>query len=114
MQARPERSAHRGNALPEGVGGEVRPGPEGRWGREQGQREGELGRAGPELARGGGTWSSAASLAPWRRPRGASGGSGSLDGSEAGKEKAELGSLHSEVARGVSSAKYGDADGCGQ
>lgn len=72
------------------------------------------GGAGPELARGGGTWSSAASLAPWRRPRGARGGSGSLAGSEAGKEKAELGFLRSEVTRSVSSAKYGDADGCGQ
>ena len=68
---------------------------------------------GPELARGGGAGSSAAGLAPWRPPRGANGGSGRLDGSEARKEMAELGSLHPEVSRGVSSSKYGDAECCG-
>lgn len=58
---------------------------------------------GPELPRGGGAWSSAAGLAPWKLSRGANGGSGRLDGSEAREEMAELGSLHPEVARGVSS-----------
>lgn len=48
-----------------------------------------------------------------RRLEGANGGSGNLDSSEAGKAEAALGSLHPEVARGVSWAKYKDADGCG-
>lgn len=68
---------------------------------------------GPELARGRGAGSSAAGLPPWRPPRGANGGSGRLDGSGARKEMAELGCLHPEVARGVSSSKYGDAGCCG-